>query len=226
MTWSELLFAHWRFPSAEVARLLPKGVTLETWDGDAWVGVVPFLMSDVAPRGCPAVPGVGRFLELNVRTYATVNGKPGVWFFSLDAESRLAVRAARTLFHLPYMDASMSMEADEHAVTYQSHRTHRAEPSANFDATYERSGDWFHAQVGTLEHWLTARYCLYSVNRKGQVYRGEIDHPPWTLASADYQQRTNSMGQSLDLDFSPTPHLLVAKPVTVQTWNLNSVSQE
>lgn len=97
MTWSELLFAHWPIEPDEVARLLPNGVTLDTRDGKAWVGVVPFLMSNIAPRLCPPIPGLSRFLELNVRTYVTVNSKPGVWFFSLDAASRVAVRVASSL---------------------------------------------------------------------------------------------------------------------------------
>jgi uncharacterized protein len=219
MTWSELLFAHWPIDPDAVARLLPHGVSLDTRDGKAWVGVVPFLMSNVTPRLCPPIPGLSRFLELNVRTYVTVDGKPGVWFFSLDAESRIAVRVARTTFNLPYMDATMSLNKNEAGqILYQSRRTHRGEPSANFDATYQPDNEFREAKAGSLEHWLTARYCLYSANRKGSVFRGEIDHPPWQLATAMYDERINTMGKPFGFEFLGEPHLLCAKPVDVQAW--------
>lgn len=220
MTWSELLFAHWEVEPSLVASHLPVGLTLDTHQGKAWVGVVPFLMSDVAPRGCPAIPGLSRFLELNVRTYVVKDNKPGVWFFSLDAENPIAVRAARATFNLPYMDANMTLTQEQAPgrVQYDSHRTHRREPSASFRASYGSSGESFHALPGTLEHWLTARYCLYSANRKGRIFRGEIDHPPWTLKTATCAIQENTMGDPLRFDFSEAPHLLFAEPIRVQAW--------
>lgn len=219
MTWSDLLFAHWPIEPDAVASLLPDGVTLDTREGKAWVGVVPFLMSNIAPRWCPPIPGLSRFLELNVRTYVTVNGKPGVWFFSLDAASRVAVRVARATFNLPYMDAAMSIDRDDDGTTdYRSRRTHLGEPSADYEAKYAAAGDFFEAQPGSLEHWLTARYCLYSANRRGQIFRGEIDHPPWTLAPAAYEERTNTMGSPFGFGFAGEAHLLFAKPVDVKAW--------
>jgi hypothetical protein len=219
MVWSDLLFAHWAVDPSKIERLLPAGLELDTHDGNAWIGIVPFLMSDVAPRGFPAVPGLSRFPELNVRTYVTCNGKPGVWFFSLDASNKIAVRVARATFHLPYMDARMSIDHQETSgVHYRSLRIHRKEPPAEFQATYQPSGEPFHATPGTLEYWLTARYCLYSVNRNGSLFRGEINHPPWMLRRADCQLDINRMGNGLQLDFSEPPHLLYADPVRVQAW--------
>ncbi len=219
MTWSELLFAHWPVDPDEVAPLLPDGLKLDTRDGVAWVGVVPFLMSNVSPRWCPPLPGVSRFLELNVRTYVTADEKPGVWFFSLDAESRAAVRVARATFNLPYMDATMLMQVEQDGrLEYRSERTHRGEPPARFDATYQPDGDRFHAQTGSLEHWLTARYCLYSASRNGRIYRGEIDHVPWTLAPAVYHERVNTMGDPYGFRFHGSPHLLFAESVDVRAW--------
>ncbi|MEM6473999.1 MAG: DUF2071 domain-containing protein, partial [Planctomycetota bacterium] len=226
MTWSELLFAHWRVDPDKLARQLPAGVTLDTHEGNAWVGVVPFLMTDVAPRFSPALPGLSRFLELNVRTYVSVNGKPGVWFFSLDAENKIAVRVARATFNLPYMDAEMSMRENHREVSYSSRRTHRGEPAADFDATYRSIGESFEAEPGSLEHWLTARYCLYSVNRRGRVYRGEIDHPPWQLSKADYHPRANTMGKPLGFDFDEAPHVLYAQPVAVKAWIVSRCDHE
>ncbi len=227
MTWSDLLFAHWPVQPDQVASLLPAGVTLDTRDGMAWVGVVPFLMSNIAPRLCPPIPGLSRFLELNVRTYVTVGGKPGVWFFSLDAASRVAVRVARATFNLPYMDAKMAMSRDEHgAIKYESKRTHRGEPPADYDASYSVAGDYFEVNPGSLEHWLTARYCLYSVNRSGRIFRGEIDHPPWSLAPAAYNERNNTMGNQIGVEFTGKPHVLFAKPVDVKAWIVTNCDHE
>ncbi len=220
MTWSELLFAHWRVDPDLVRKHLPPGLELDTHQGSAWVGVVPFLMSDVAPRFCPAIPGLSKFLELNVRTYVMKDGKPGVWFFSLDAENAIAVRAARATFNLPYMDARMLLEQTDASsvIRYESKRTHRNEPSANFSGTYEPIGDSFHAQPNTLEYWLTARYCLYSANKKGQIFRGEINHPPWTLRNANCEIQNNTMGHPYGFDFNSPPNLLYADAIKVQAW--------
>ncbi|PQO45179.1 YqjF family protein [Blastopirellula marina] len=219
MTWSELLFAHWAVDPDLLAAQLPAGLQLDTRDGQAWIGVVPFLMSDVAPRCCPALPRLSRFLELNVRTYVTRDDKPGVWFFSLDAASRFAVRVARKTFHLPYMDATMSLDrSDSQLIDYRSQRTHRGEPSTDFDASYQPLGQPFQAQPGTLEHWLTARYCLYSSDRQGRIYRGEIDHDPWTLSEASWKVRSNSMCAPLGLELDDAPHLLYAEKIAVKAW--------
>lgn len=224
MTWSQLLFAHWPVEPSYLAPLLPKGLNLDTREGKAWIGVVPFLMSDVAPRCCPPIPGCSRFLELNVRTYVTVDNKPGVWFFSLDAASRIAVRAARATFNLPYMDAGMSLSQDASgAVVYTSTRTHLGEPPARFDASYQASGASFQAATGTLEHWLTARYCLYSADRSGRLYRGEIDHAPWRLSYANWTVRHNSMCEPLGINLMGQPHLMFAQPIQVRAWMVTRV---
>ena len=216
MRWSHLLFAHWAVDPPTVASRLPDGVELDVRRGAAWLGVVPFLMTNIAPRWCPPLPGLSRFLELNLRTYVTVNGKPGVWFFSLDAESRIAVRVARTTFHLPYMDAGMSIESSAgDVVKYASRRTHRGEFAARYEATYRPSGPYRSAEPGTLQHWLTARYCLYSADRRGRVYRGEIDHPPWQLAPAACETRVNTLGEAMGFTLSGEPHLMMAQPVNV-----------
>jgi hypothetical protein len=146
MTWSELLFAHWQVEPSCIAALLPPHLELDTRDGKAWIGIVPFLMSNIAPRWCPPLPRLSRFLELNVRTYVKLDGKPGVWFFSLDAENPVAVRVARATFNLPYMDATMAMtKRDAATITYQSNRTHRGEALAALDVCYESCGTPFQA---------------------------------------------------------------------------------
>jgi uncharacterized protein YqjF (DUF2071 family) len=126
---------------------------------------------------------------------------------------------ARASFNLPYMDAVMSLaRRDSGCIEYQSRRTHRGEPLAEYHASYGADGNYSEAEAGSLEHWLTARYCLYSANRKGCLFRGEIDHPPWQLAPATYTERSNTMGKPLGFAWEGKPHLLCAKPIDVRAW--------
>ena len=139
MTWHDLLFAHWPVPAEQLRALIPPILEVDTFQGQAWVGVVPFGMSNVRPRLLPAVPGLSRFPELNVRSYVTVQGKPGVWFFSLDAANPLAVYLARRFFYLPYLHAKMSLQSNGEVVQYSSLRTHRGVAPAQFRGSYKRS---------------------------------------------------------------------------------------
>ncbi len=228
MEWHDLLFAHWPVEPAAMrtavsasfgARPEP-AVELDLFDGCAWLGIVPFRMAGVRLRGTPALPGPGAFPELNVRTYVTVGGKPGVLFFSLDAASRIAVRAARTWFHLPYFDAAMRCESDGDAVVYASRRTHRGASPAAFEARYEAPGPVFAAAPGTLEHWLTERYCLYAVARDGRVFRGDVHHAPWPLQRARLNATTNTMATAAGLVLPDTAaHLLFARRLDVAAWS-------
>ena len=218
MTWHDLLFAHWPVEPESINRLLP-GIECDTFEGSAWVGVVPFRMSNVAPRFVPSIPGLSAFPELNVRTYVCLDGKPGVWFFSLDSPNQIANRIARRFFHLPYMDASISLSSQNGTIAYTSNRYHRNEPEANLEIIYEPSGDTFRAEPGSLEYWLTARYCLYTADKNGKTLRGEIDHPPWKLIPATAEIRSNTMLDWLKIKpIQSAPHLLMAKDISVQAW--------
>src|SRR5262249_14421600 len=158
---------------------------LDTFDGSAWIGVVPFRMSGIRHRICPPVPGTSAFVELNVRTYVTAGGKAGVWFFSLDAASRLAVLGARWRLHLPYFDARVRCDRRTDGwIDYESRRTHRGAKPATFAARYRPTGPPTQSLPGTLEQFLTERYCLYSADPSGRCYRGEIAHIPWPLQPA------------------------------------------
>ena len=184
-----------------------------------WIGVVPFRMSDIAPRGMPTFPWLSAFPELNVRTYVTAGDKPGVWFFSLDAANPIAVRVARFFFHLKYMHARMAIVRDDGWYDYSSCRTHRNESAAELNIRYRPRGEPFFAQVGDLEHWLTSRYCLYTANRRGQLLRGEIDHLSWPLRLAEAKVTKNTMLDSLGLELLATsPHLRFAEEIAVQAW--------
>jgi len=151
MQWHDLLFMHWPVPPAVLRPLIPPALALETFDGAAWLGVTPFRMAGTRPRLVPPLPWLSAFPELNVRTYVTAEGKPGVWFFSLDAANPLAVRGARALFHLPYYDAAMEVEKDGHGVRYTSTRTHRGTLSATFTGGYRPCGPVTPADVCTSD---------------------------------------------------------------------------
>ncbi|MFV8752097.1 YqjF family protein [Nannocystaceae bacterium ST9] len=194
MSWLDLLFAHWSFAPDTIRALLPANLELDTREGRAWVGVVPFRMANVGPRGINWVPGVSAFPELNVRTYVVHEGKPGVWFFSLDAASMLAVRAARIGFHLPYYHADMRCEEREGWIDYHSDRA--GEQPGRFVGRYRPIGEVYRSEPGTLEHWLTERYCLYALDRKGRIRRGEIHHEPWPLQAAQLELETCTVSEA------------------------------
>jgi uncharacterized protein YqjF (DUF2071 family) len=181
---------------------------LDTFDGQAWVGVVPFRMTGVRPRGVPALPGLSAFPELNVRTYVTLDGKPGVYFFSLDAANRLAVETARRTYFLPYCHARMSLAHQGSMIHYLSHRIHPGAPRADLIARYRPTGAAFQAEPGTLDYFLTERYCLYTVGPGQCPHRCEIDHAPWPLQPAEATIEVNTMVAPHGIDLPPTPPLL------------------
>ncbi len=216
-TWHDLLFAHWPIARARMEQLLPAGLHLDTYSGDAWVGVVPFRMSGVRARWLPPIYGFAAFPELNVRTYVTDGEKPGVYFFSLDAGNPVAVAVARRWFHLPYFNALMQQRNE----AYVSIRTHRNAPAALFSARYWPTGEPFTAAPGSLEHWLTERYCLYTSDRHGHIYRGDIHHPPWPLQPAAADIRHNTMTQPHGIYLPDIPPLLhFARRLHVHIWPL------
>jgi uncharacterized protein len=190
-TWRDLLFAHWSYPIEEVRRVVPAELPLDTFDGRAWLGVVPFKLENLHARGLPALPGTSSFPD-DVRTYVTLEGKPGVYFFSLDAANKLAVVGARTLFNLNYFDADMHITATPTGIEYTSRRTDARAPEAAFRGHYAAAGEAFTPVPGTLEHFLTERYCLYTV-RNGAVSRLQIHHRPWLLQPAEAELDAGSM---------------------------------
>ena len=217
--WTDLLFAHWPVPAEMVRPLLPRSLTLDTFEGQAWVGVIPFYMSNVRPRGIPPLPGASSFHELNVRTYVRVGDRAGVWFFSLDASNPLAVRAARAAVHLPYYDARMQMTVgSDRSVVYRSDRTHRGAPPASFHGTYRPQGDVHRAAPGTLEHFLVERYELFSVAPRGLIHV-KIAHSPWPLQHAVARLERNTMAEAAGITLGGEPaHLRFAARVDVRTW--------
>jgi uncharacterized protein YqjF (DUF2071 family) len=217
-TWHDLLFAHWPMDPRELRAQIPSAFDLDLFAHDAWIGIVPFSMSNVAPRGVPSMPWLSEFPELNVRTYVRVDDRPGVYFFSLDAASALAVRAARTLLNLPYFSASMRVERVEDAIRYKSRREHSTQP-AELVAHYEPAGSVFQAHAGTLEYFLAERYCLYNVDRRGRPYRLDIHHPPWPLQPATARFERNTMAAASGIRLSAgSPLLHFAKRQDMVAW--------
>ncbi|MDB5329233.1 MAG: hypothetical protein JWP03_384 [Phycisphaerales bacterium] len=219
MRWHDLLFMHWPVPIAAMRELIPPGLEIDTFEGEAWIGVVPFRMSGVRPRFVPPIPRLSAFPELNVRTYVKAGGRPGVWFFSLDAASRLAVRAARVAFHLPYFDAAMSADARGGSIHYSSTRTHRNAPPASLRVRYQPTGDPYGSTPGHLDDFLTNRLCLYAADARGRVSRGDIAHAPWPLQPAEAEIEAIAMTEQIGIKLPQIPPVLhFAKYLDVLAW--------
>lgn len=193
-SWHDLLFLHWEMDAAEIQASLPPGLTVDTWNGKAYIGIVPFLMRNIRPRYCPAVPGVSNFHEVNVRTYVyDQHGTPGVWFYSLDANQWLAVRLARTLFQLPYYDAEMGhQKSGDHHIDYQSHRK-GTDLSMRSNFNYGIGESLGSAEPDSFEFFLAERYILFAYRQNGQLYSGQVVHTPYPLYHADVQTHDTSL---------------------------------
>jgi uncharacterized protein len=215
-TWLDLLFAHWRLPAGALRDVVPEPIPIDTFDGSAWLGITPFEVAGLHLRSLPPVPWLSRFPELNVRTYATIDGRPGIWFFNLDADRAAAVLAARLTYRLPYRHATMSIARSGTRIAYRD----RADGAA-FTATYEPAGPVAFPQAGTLEYFLTERYCLYTLGGKGSVLRADIHHAPWPLQPARAELAENTMAEPLGIrlpDQAPLLHFAARQDVLV--WPL------
>ena len=237
MTWHDLLFMHWPVDVVSLRKLMPERLEVDTFEGQAWIAVVPFHMSGVAPVWSPNLPGMSAFPELNVRTYVrdpldkNNSGKPGVWFFSLDATNPVAVRGARWLFNLNYVDAKIrvkkrSAENDSQAdwVDYSSRRRN-PKLQAELVMSYRPVGGLLEQQ-SDLEAWMTSRYCMYSSDRRGRILRGEIDHQPWPLQKAECNIGRNTMTDWLGVklpDLSPMVHF--SRSIDVLAWSMDRIDQ-
>lgn len=218
--WNDLLFAHWPVPDESLRALVPAALALDRFDGQCWVTVTPFHMTGVRPRCTPPLPGLSRFPELNVRTYVRFGDKGGVYFFSLDAGLRLAVWSARLLYHLPYFYARMKLEENQSWIGYASRRPSGAE----FRAKYRPIRPPELKAAGTLEHWLTERYCLYTISGRS-LYRGEIHHRPWPLEDAEAEIESNTMAAAAGIALPRSrPLLNFAKRLEVLIWPLKKIS--
>jgi hypothetical protein len=223
--WLDLLFAHWPVPATALRSLVPPALTIQEFEGTSWVGIVPFEIQGLSWRPLPDLPYFSAFPELNLRLYVEVDDRPGVWFISLDADNAAAVFGARTAFALPYWRAQISMRREGGAVSFRSVR--RRQPEVAFDITYRPVGEPATSAPGTLDYFLTERYCLYTVVR-GRLRRLEIDHPPWQLRRAVAEIRTNTLAsaQGVPLDTTRAPLLHFSRSQDVIAWWPDVVSEK
>jgi uncharacterized protein YqjF (DUF2071 family) len=218
-TWDDLLFAHWRVDADVVRPHVPDGLSIDERDGSAWVGVTPFVVTGLRARGLFPLPYVSSFRELNVRTYVTFEDKPGIWFFSLDASSEVAVRAARRLYRLPYFRAHITLERRGGRLLYECARNE----GKAFSGSYHGLGAPQSAAAASLEHFLTERYCFYA-EHEGRLFRADIHHRPWPLARAEASIDLNTMPpDGITLEGEPVLHYSRRQDVVI--WPLEEVAR-
>ena len=218
--WRDLLFAHWPVDPELLRSRIPERLSLDCHTGSAWVSIAAFRLEGLRPRGLPALPWISAFPELNFRTYVTGGRKPGVFFLSLDAGRVLAVLGARAAFHLPYFAATMHVtETRSGAIDYRSRRT-GAEPPAEFHALYRSVAQTPRpAEPGTIDHWLTERYCLYAADRAGRLFRTEIHHAPWALQPVEAKIQWNTVSAAAEIHLPTEPVLTAyARRLDVVVW--------
>jgi len=221
-TWDKLLFMHWQVPVEALRPLIPPCLSIDTYHGAAWVGVTPFTIRDSRPSFVPPLPWLSAFHEVNVRTYVHLNGVPGVWFFSLDASSRVAVMAARTFFHLPYHTADITLEDEARRVHVRS--TRRDDLPVELSATWNPYPEAHHAELGSLEFFWVERYCLYSAF-ENTLYRARIFHQPWPLRDVSLANYTTSLFEPLGLTVEQDKaKLLAGGPVDAEIWPVQEVA--
>jgi uncharacterized protein YqjF (DUF2071 family) len=217
-TWEHLLFAHWPVDPEALRRHVPEQIPIDTFDGSAWIAVTPFVVTGMRPRLVAPVPGLARFPEINVRTYATIDGKPGIWFFSLDTSNRPAVETARRVYRLPYFPSKIAVRREGGRLRYESERTQADAPAASIALSYEPAGPARIAAPGSFEHFACERYCLYTLDDEGRVLRGDIHHPPWPLQPASADVARNAMGAEVGLELDGEPTLHYARRQDVVFW--------
>jgi uncharacterized protein YqjF (DUF2071 family) len=222
-TWTDLLFAHWPVTREELERVVPAPLLIDEFEGTPWIGITPFRVENLRLRGTPPVPPFSEFPELNVRTYVTVDGAPGIYFLSLDAASGAAVHAARLGYRLPYFKSEISIRKDGSAIAYDASRVSEDGPPAEFSARYGPTGGRVSERPDSLARWLTERYCLYTLDEAQRVHRGEIHHPPWPLRRAWAEIDHNSMAAPHGIELEGEPLLHFSPRQDVALWPIGPV---
>lgn len=222
-TWEVLLFIHYPVEKDVVQQHVPPSLEVDTFEGTAWVSVVPFWTKNIRMHGLPPVPFASSFLELNVRTYVTYKEKKGVYFFSLDANHLPAVLIARTIFSLPYLHAKIHFSRFHDSIHFQSVRKHHGYSKACFEAIYKPTSDTFVAKKNSLEAWLTERYSLL-LTKKNHVYIGHIHHKPWPLQHADVEMIANDVLSFLSTSLqNKKPFVHYSKYIRAFVWGLKRI---
>ncbi len=225
--WQQLLFLHWRVSPELIQATLPPGLSVDTFEGAAYIGLVPFTMRNVRPVWSPPVSGLSHFHEINVRTYVHAHGEPGVWFYSLDAANPIAVALARTLFHLPYYRAAMRLELSRESgeIAYHSRRQHPGIDTEESGMRYTPTQPVRHAAPGTLDHFLCERYLLYSQNGP-RLFSGRVHHTPYPLQEATLHDLSDTLVTAAgfpNITDEPPVHVAYARAVSVEVFGLRPV---
>jgi uncharacterized protein YqjF (DUF2071 family) len=219
--WSGLLFLHWPVEISLIQHRLPPGLHVDTFEGNAWIGVVPFFMDRVRPVGLPPVPWLSWFMELNVRTYVHDDaGTPGVWFFSLDCNQPLAVEIARRAFHLPYQHAAMTSVKSGNRIHYRCQRKSGTADEAAYE--YEPPNQTEAAAFGSLEWFLVERYLLFSSTRKNELFQGRVHHTPYQIAPGNCSRWSAEplLWENFPEPAKSPPSILTSAPVDVEIFPL------
>jgi uncharacterized protein YqjF (DUF2071 family) len=214
-SWERLAFLHWPVDRGLLSSVLPPGIELDEFDGSAWIGVTPFEVHSFRLRLTLPTPFISTFPEINVRTYVTSEGKPGIWFLSLDTSNCLAVQAARRTYRLPYHHADQAVHRRDGWIEFASRRD-----DARFAGRYRPAGPVNHAEAGTFEHFAAERYCLYTLNERQELLRGDIHHRPWPLQPAEVEIAGNSMARPYGIELTGDPRAHYAERVDVVFWPL------
>jgi uncharacterized protein YqjF (DUF2071 family) len=222
-SWLDLLFAHWPVPEEALREVVPPQLPIDTYEGTAWLGITPFCVRGLRLRGTVPLPGLSTFPELNVRTYVDLDGRPGIYFLSLDADSWAAVRGARTAYRLPYFRSHIRVDRNEQGIGFDLLRTSGDGPPARFVARYGAEGAELPIREGSLERWLTERYCLYTLDEEGRVQRADIHHPPWPLRPGWAEIESDTMAAPFGVVPAGDPLLHFSPRQDVVIWPLDPV---
>jgi uncharacterized protein YqjF (DUF2071 family) len=214
--WANLLFLHWPIDDALIRPLIPAPLEIDTFDGQAWISITPFGMTGVRFASMPAIPGLDSFLELNVRTYVHHNGRPGVWFFSLDASKLIPALAARVIYMLPYYRATMDFMVNGNEFRFESQRT--IGPSAGFSARWQAGVRLRDPDADSLAFFLVERYALFAGTSENLAMT-RIYHHPWILEEAIVQEYRSTMLSALNLpEPSSAPLAHFSRVLNVEVW--------
>lgn len=222
--WRDVLFSHWPVSPEALKPYIPAPLKLDTFDSFGWIGIVLFAMDGIYPRGFPFLSLVPKFAEVNVRTYVHYNGKPGVLFMSLDVGDWASLNIAKRWYHLPYSQANVSYQQKHHVFHFEGRRKEQNNIPVLLRGSFTPHSEIFFPKEGRIDHWVTERYCLYSTDKRGNLFRGEIHHPPWPLQKADVDIIENTLFTPFQLDMEgekPLSHY--SKGVDTVFWNIKKI---
>ncbi|MGG1677746.1 YqjF family protein [Neobacillus sp. NRS-1170] len=220
-TWKNLLFLHWPISLEKLRPYVPSSLQIDTYNGSAWLGVILFVIEGIYPRGISSVSVTPKFPEINVRTYVQCDGKPGIYFLSIDVQNWASLNIAKRWYRLPYYSSEISFQKEGQSFQCQSVRKGNANTIISFKGKYFPVSEVYFPKEGTLDHWLTERYCLYSSTNGVNIYCGEIHHQPWPLQKAEIEIVNNTLFTPFHFDLSEVkPTAYFSEGVDSLIWNI------